>query len=163
VRPSEFDIVVEAFEKIESARGRNEKLLYLASLSQSPGTNRMTREVLTYLLHPYWSYGVRVDTRQYAANRKASGFDEYSYKYWPAFKVVLDQLRVRKHLTNKQARESVACVLDSMSHRYAWFLGNVLNRDMHVGVQWTMYDRSFPNLVPGHIIKPEQEAIFKPF
>jgi hypothetical protein len=162
MKPSDFDVVVDAFEKIESVRGRNDKLAILAGLTQNPATNRLTREILTYLVNPHWSYGVRMNNGQFIPGRKSGGYDEHSGKYWPSFRLVLDQLRTRK-LEGKAAREGVRTFLSSVSHRYAWFMCNLLNRDLKCGLQWIMYDKLFPDLVPGHIIKPEVKDIFKPF
>lgn len=154
MKSSDFDTIIEAFEKIERTRGRNEKLSVLASLASKPETNSLTREILTYLLNPYWTYGVRLDSSEYSFSPKSPVivFDDDSDKYWPAFRDLLDSLRVRV-ISGNAAREAIQVVLDSMSVRYAWFLCNLLNRDLRCGVQWGSFAKSFPDLVP--VIAPQ--------
>lgn len=140
---SQLELILNAFTLMKETNSRLEKDKIVKSLIKDKKTKTLLTEILTYTLHPYWNYWVKV--KQAPTLEETGVVRDY---HWEIFKSLLDRLRNRE-ITGDKARNLTKEIFDRIDSEFEepWFT-QILNRDIKIGYQLKSWEKHLGEFVP---------------
>jgi len=142
----ELQLILNAFTLMKETSSRLEKDKIIKGLLKDKKAEKMLREILVYTYHPYYNYWIKVTSQLSNVNLyhgKAVNED------WYNLKELLDSLRNREFTGNK-AKEILSdflvnCIIVGST---AYWLCQIINRDIKIGFQLKSFEKHLGELVP---------------
>jgi ATP-dependent DNA ligase len=117
----------------------------MKGLIKDKKTKALLTEMLTYTMHPYWNYWVKVkDTQSMLDEDFFAIVDEE----WMKFKSLLDTLRNRE-ITGDKAHSRVEDFFEEdCAPKLCELFGQIINRDLKIGMQLKSFEKHLGEFVP---------------
>lgn len=136
---------IRTIYNVHGSTGRNEKL----ALLREEADNDTLKQMLSMAYDPYARYQVRKITDKWLngnCDPQSFGYGQLEQTLFD-FKELRDDIMSRS-VTGNAVKDRIYAFLQTMPSQYGRVYANILEKDLHAGINVKLINTAFPNLIP---------------